>query len=131
MTITAASPGHVVLRYSQPQTNDPDYNLGKSSQTDLSTETSDGNNDDKLEQGYFTCRWQLESGLRICGEKVAMDSISNHLRGHGVQNLNGRPLLSCQWFGCLQIITRTNLLRHVREVHLKQRRNLLARNLPT
>ncbi|KAF8434325.1 hypothetical protein L210DRAFT_3553638 [Boletus edulis BED1] len=69
------------------------------------------------------CEWYNQGGTRTtCGEALARETLTLHLRKHGIERMNRAWLTTCLWTGCEKIVNRECIVRHIREVHLGLKR---------
>ncbi|KAI6018791.1 hypothetical protein EDC04DRAFT_2607691 [Pisolithus marmoratus] len=67
------------------------------------------------------CGWQNEDGEPCC-ELVTYDNCAEHFAAvHGIKNMAGNAEVLCRWcaLSAGKKITRKNILRHLREAHLR------------
>lgn len=78
--------------------------------------------DPRLSEEVFLCGWQSETGF-ICGGPVSSSTCLEHLATvHGMRNMVSTLMVKCGWCSDRRLMKRENIVRHIREVHLRVRR---------
>ncbi|KAG6382158.1 hypothetical protein JVT61DRAFT_803 [Boletus reticuloceps] len=69
------------------------------------------------------CEWYNQDGTRTtCGEVLTRETLTLHLRKHGIKNMNRSDRTTCLWIGCEKVVNRECIVRHIRGVHLGLKR---------
>lgn len=66
------------------------------------------------------CRWKDEGTTASCRKRVTNSNLVEHLASHGIKNMASHVEVSCGV--CGKVVKRESMLRHYRELHLKQKR---------
>lgn len=63
-------------------------------------------------------------GGMVCGQLITCGRASEHFKdAHGIRDIPRSANILCAWIDCNQPMLRHNFIRHIREFHLKHKRN--------
>ena len=66
-----------------------------------------------------TCLYQDVNDPLPCYEWITCDDITVHMKSrHGIGGMSPQSPINCAWNGCALLVSRNNLVRHIREAHL-------------
>lgn len=68
------------------------------------------------------CRWKGEGQTVCCSWSVMESNVQEHLADHGIKGMSSRLELACCSCDPPKKMKRESILRHFKEVHLKQKR---------
>lgn len=71
----------------------------------------------------YICQWRTEAGC-VCGDVISWATCGEHLAiTHGIKHMTSNVSIMCCWCSDrARPVKRESIVRHVREVHLRQKR---------
>ena len=118
----APTPSSVALHRSTPS------NVDRADHTNTYSNVSYPNpSDDAPDVSTTLCGWVDEHGS-VCGEPITYDCVTHLATAHGISKMSPRTRVNCRWCSPPRRMTLENMLRHVREVHLRCKRSRISEN---